>query len=281
MSRGAVYVALGPEFLAMALVSIKSLKIFNPDIPVLLITSERFEISKAPFLDLVSDRIEIVDVKRSENRRVKLSVYSMSPFEKTLYIDCDTYITQNLDLIFSYLDYFDVAFRLNDRFQVRRGKGDCSIIDGKYLVSQLPHWNSGVFAFTKSLQSQTFFDSWKQKFVELGNPFDQVSLADAVFSSEARILSLPFEWNFHPGITFFKGKDRGAKIVHYTNRISPTLQREILRVSELVGIDTSVVERGIENRIKNRRDKIGLKSWLRLNITWIFSRCQEQEIFSD
>ena len=113
-SRGVVYVATGKKFVDEALISIASVKTHMPDIPVTLFTDLEEYITSRP------DGVESVRLLPEVTRscRDKINPLSNSPYEKTLFLDTDTYLCEPVYDIFEMLNRFDIALaQAPDRYQ--------------------------------------------------------------------------------------------------------------------------------------------------------------------
>ena len=100
-SRGIIYSAIGAQFIAEAISSARSSLRFNR-VPHLI------------FCDVVPiDRIDGIEFVRIESCGDpfgdKIRSIRRLPFEKTLFLDGDTYLTANVDELFDLLNRFDVA----------------------------------------------------------------------------------------------------------------------------------------------------------------------------
>ena len=106
------------------------------------------------------------------------------------------------------------------------------MLDEKAIVNELPHWNGGVVFFKKNQKVNNFFDLWYKYYKIHNNKYDQISLVEAIFRSECRILSLDSRWNYkrkNPNIPLKKN----IKIVHYvtdmTSRNTPQIDKKIIK----------------------------------------------------
>ena len=100
-TRGSVYVAWGRSFVTEAIVSARQVKRVM-DLPVVLVTNEQ--------IDDVSIFDEVVIVPFSKSYRDKI-LMRLSPFEKTVFPDTDTFVLEPLDQLFSMLDRFDLVYQ--------------------------------------------------------------------------------------------------------------------------------------------------------------------------
>src|SRR5687768_12619638 len=95
----------------MALISMISLRVTNPDIPVCIVTNV---VQKAPD-DLTwwkpDDHWKLLALGTEKNRTAKLKVYELSPFDESLYLDCDTLVLGRISPLRDYLQYFDILMK--------------------------------------------------------------------------------------------------------------------------------------------------------------------------
>lgn len=199
---GVVYLAFGPPYLVLAYNSIASLKAVSPEIPVCVVVDKKTSalIRTPPDGWSSEDAFLVVDESIEQNRYVKTSLNQYSPFDKTLFLDADTVVTDDISEVFSYLESFDLCIRLYGSGP-KRGvtRSALPLLDGRYQVSDLPHWNSGVIAFKKCEEVDVFFSSWNAAYDihrrEMQVWTDQGALVEAIFRTKARVLSLDSRWN--------------------------------------------------------------------------------------
>ena len=281
INRGAVYIAFGELYLAMALFSVRTLRARNRELPVMIITNVPVDFSKFEFLSNARDILKIIDVDEKFNRQIKTDLYSYVPFDYAVYIDADTYIVGDLSNCWKFLDYFDVALKLNAKKQKTVGKGDQLVLGNSSYVRDLPHFNSGVIFFKKSDASKSFFSYWHSAFSKGNIPYDQVSLVEALFESSVRILPLTEDLNYFPDVSYYAGKVRSPYIVHYTNRISYILEVELLKITEALGFDQNFIKEKIKIKRLQRRKKIGFFQWLKMVFYWKYALQNEAKKWGD
>ncbi|MGF1743157.1 hypothetical protein L4C34_19285 [Vibrio profundum] len=275
-NKGVVYIAFGHLYLTMALFSISTLRRKNRTLPVMIITNLDVEFKKLSFWSDSRDISKIINLDTRKNREIKTDLYKYVPYDRVAYIDADTYILNDLNNAWKFLDYFDIALKLNPTKQKKIGKGDQLVIDSSTYVRDVPHFNSGVVFFRKSEKAKNFFTLWSKSFCEGNTPYDQVSLVDSIFKCDARVLPLTEDWNYFPDRKYYAGKVKSPHIVHYTNRISYSLEVELLKISSILGFDVSQIRKEIYLKRMARREKIGLRNWLQLLFYWRFLSKHEE-----
>src|SRR5690606_25948890 len=127
-------------------------------------------------------------------------------FEKTIFIDTDTYFCDNCDELFNILEYFDFLI-CHDYMEVTYALVNNTPLEG------YRSYNSGVIAFKKSFVSQSFIEDWKKRFTSNSYIGDQPAFMESMLYSNAKIYSLQTNYNFrfNQFLTVPNGK---VKILH-------------------------------------------------------------------
>ncbi len=205
-SRGIVYVATGRKFVDEALISVRSVKKQMPELPIALFTDLSELINSPP--EGVDSVFYLTEVTKS--CLDKMSPLVDSPYEKTLFLDTDTYLCDRVDELFEILDRYDIA-AAHPPFRVQYqlpGIPDC-----------FPEPNTGVIVFKKSPGALDVLKRWpeeyKRQMASENKPHhDQHSFRAALYHSTARFLVLPHEYNFRSIGPNFAGKGSKVKIIH-------------------------------------------------------------------
>ena len=275
--KAIIYIGFGELYVVMALLSIKTLRKIDKETKVYLITNINFDPINIEYWNKDRDKILYFPDESNNNREYKTSLNKYIDEEKVVFFDCDTLILSKFDIAWSYLDYFDIALKMNPVKQKKIGKGDVSILNNKYLIRDIPHFNSGVIFFKKSDLIDEFFKLWNQFYKKNNIKYDQVGLMESLFLSKLRILPLTEEWNFFPDINFFKGKVKKPIILHYTNRISYVIENELLKIARLTKLDLCEIKNKINKKRSERKLKIGRLEWFKLRLIWKFLYKTEQK----
>lgn len=182
LSNGIVYVAFGRSYIEEAIDASRSLRIFNPELPICLISDSK---TKHPEFDfnIYAERPEPVI-------RGKLEMFN-SPFQKTLFLDTDTEVFASLREIFELLDRFDIVFQQDSSGYHYKLEG---------VPHAFPEPSTGVIGFAKSDRLAEFSKLWGTYFdryvTEMGREWDQRSFRHAIYASNLRFSVLPPEYNF-------------------------------------------------------------------------------------
>ena len=117
-------------------------------------------------------KCDIIVNDEKENIKVlarKTEMFKNSPYDRTLWLDCDTVIVNNIDKMFEELDDCDLyiphfaGWMSGGGTMSRRINGYKGIIDDKYIEKALddyPAVNTGVLSFKKSKKWDDFVDEW-------------------------------------------------------------------------------------------------------------------------
>lgn len=249
---GVIYVAFGAPYLAMAITSLVSLKVTNPTVPVCIVTNVVRDMPDKPWWRPEDgDTWIYLDNETERNRHAKTSVYQLSPFDLTLFLDCDTMVLGDLSPIPRYLEYFDILLSAvyNPTPTNKR------ILDGKFRYTEDGHFNSGVFAFRRSQPVESFFALWNERFHALGSRLDQPSLLEAYYLGNVRMFPLSAKWN--SGDRWATPGDVRNQIViwHYKVRMEPLLERIAIKSVDWFGgtkEHSLQAEQFFQDRRKNR-----------------------------
>lgn len=279
LSKAIGYLAFGDLYLSMAMYSVKTLRNYDSTTPVFIFTNTNVDLSCLSFWNPLVDNLILINDQTSSNRFYKVSFNSLISAEKVCFLDCDTVVMSSFDKAWDYLDYFDIALKFNGTAQKAVGKGDISVLDDKFRVSEIPHFNSGVIFFRNSIVTQEFFEIWSDSFQKLNVPFDQVSLIDSLFRSRVRILPLTQEWNYFPDLNFFKKQSPRPIIMHYTNRISQVIETNLLRIASQIGLSPASLKHQINQKRQMRRKKIGSLNWFKLRCYWLLNSKREESFY--
>ncbi|SEP14762.1 hypothetical protein [Aquisalimonas asiatica] len=190
--RGAVWLAYGEKFLLMAAHSARTLKEVSPSLGRSVITN--VPVSRVKFFeeDLFSDVI-FVDEPTDKNREKKVSIPDWSPFEETLFLDCDTECLADVSGLFSLLRNWPLIIKHNPWSSPREID-----IDGVSSVELgLSEWNSGLIVFRKGDERVgEFFDVWRLNYELMGEGMDQPSLVKTIYSGGVVVpLAINGLWN--------------------------------------------------------------------------------------
>lgn len=119
-------------------------------------------------------------------------LYTLSPYERTMFVDTDTYFIGDIESGFAILDYFDLSMTLvppDTHYPISSSgeKIDCKPV------------NTGVIFFKKNEVNNYLFEEWLRIYLKKlsQNPHiresDQTSCTEAIMCSSSRFYPLSTE----------------------------------------------------------------------------------------
>lgn len=189
MKRGYLYIATGNKYLDEAIISATSLKKCNPNAHITLITDEK--INNKIFDSIVIKNNDSINYKWKSGIQYKVESLLLSPYEKTFFIDTDTYFIEDSAELFDLLEYHDlqIAHAPDDKTKV--------VLDHKEFEGYYPY-NTGVIVFNNNPKIKKLFQDWlsiyKRKFDIY--PHDQAPFMEALLINDLKIHVFHQIYNF-------------------------------------------------------------------------------------
>lgn len=128
----------------------------------------------------------------------KTRLMAESPYDRTIYLDCDIYVVRQFPELFSLLDRFDCALT-HEEYVDTDWYQDYQRHD---IPSSFPEFNTGVMVYGRSERMLHLLREWeslhRKSFAEKPgkkNDNDQWFFRAAAYYSDARIATLPREYN--------------------------------------------------------------------------------------
>jgi len=221
-NNGVIYVASGKRHFEEAMLSISSVRSCMPSIPVTLFTDQLLANS--------DPLIRIEPLAPNEIRRdfcAKILPMIRSPYEKTLFLDTDTYMCSSCEELFPMLDRFDIMavpdpWRCDYAFET--------------VPLSFPTFNSGVIAFRRSEATENFFKDWMRNHDEIfSNKMraqeDQPAFRHTLYYSDLKLFPLTPEFNLRTYYPCFVGGHSKVRIIHDRHPFIPQMARELNRSS--------------------------------------------------
>lgn len=213
LEKGILYVATGLNYVNEAIISALSCKQHN-NYPIALITD-------SADYELPENLFDIIIIQSAfYNYRDKLLI-KHSPFEKTIFLDTDTYVVDLLADLFRILDYREFAIHQADEgFE----------FDLPEVSNAMPEFNTGVIAFRLTSNVKNLFESWSHSFDGIKSiTTDQYHLRKTLYASEVKFAIFSSAYNFiiyHTNLVMQK-----VKILHgRPQSVLPIVAKDINRI---------------------------------------------------
>lgn len=209
-SCGIVFIASGAFHMAAAVEAAKSIRATNPWLAVDLFTD----------VEATSDLFDRVIKIPNGHLRSKVDYLAASRFERTLYLDSDIRVVDDIKSLFSVLDRFDIALAHSHQ---RRGARQ-NIFWRQPLPEAFPQINGGVILYRQNREVQEFLESWKRAYHEAGFKWDQVTLRELIWQSDLRFYVLPPEYNvrYSKYLDVWSEDEATPKILHFAEFYNET-----------------------------------------------------------
>lgn len=225
--KGVIYYATGQKYLEDAEESAKSLKEHN-DLHITVFTDVDNIETK------VFDNIEKID-SGEHPFYDRINYFKKSPYQKTLHLDTDTYITGDITPIFEMLDRFDVVAAINEN-------RDTVAEDTKFETVELnvpdafPEYQCGVIGFSNNKDAIELLEDWQNRYSKYKdrNVLDQPFFREAIYQNKnIQIGTLPSEYNL---LVNFPGYiQQKARIIHFGGSSKPNPEKVAKKINEKEG----------------------------------------------
>lgn len=177
MDRGLLYLAKGETFVAEAERSARQAAAVMPEYPIALVTDRKPE---ADCFDTV-----LPDDSPFE-KRDKPRALQRTPFDHTIFLDTDTYLSDSIDGLFEILEAFELG--------LRRDREQAHVPEDSPVPDAFPEFNSGVIAYRSTGRVRDMLEAWERR-CRPGEAFDQRSLRVALYHSDVRFTPIPNRYN--------------------------------------------------------------------------------------
>ena len=222
MTQGYLYTAFGERYVSEARISAASLKSVSKCAQVCLITDQpiapggEFDIV-LPITSGASDE-HYAKLDRGAYYR-KIDQFVRSPFDQTIYLDSDTYISCPLEGLFTLLDRYELLVTLDGNAEVNYAF-EQTVAPFSSIPKEFGCFNTGVLAYRKSPRTHAFFQQWSSHHQNLASQHtvnDQPAFRLTLFESDIRYHTLPVIFNWFSWIPFYIPSGGSVAIMHGRN----------------------------------------------------------------
>jgi len=188
--NGLLYVVFGEQYDRLAAHTIAYSRQFT-NLPICVLTNVRNRDKK--WNQVLGVSFQEYDLDQNENRDIKTSMINRSPFDKTIYLDCDSVVQKpGIDSIFDLLTDKDMVLNLYLIWKV----GDKVVrLCKKHMIEarvELPLkvYNGAFICFKKNSKVQDFFVSWNDLWKKTGRGREMFVMACAIKKSSLDVMDV-------------------------------------------------------------------------------------------
>lgn len=179
MEKGVLYIASGASYIEDATRSAKTIK-NNTNLPITLVTDR--EVRNTVFDTVIRSDDFLYHYGDSVLQIPPL------PYEKTLFLDTDTVVSDSFEELFVMLENIDIAAATiaEDRFKIQT------------VPDSFPEYNTGVILFDRCEATSDFVELWKEiyrGYLDNGIRMNQPAFREALYESQIQATTLPAEYN--------------------------------------------------------------------------------------
>ena len=197
MKRGLLYVVFGEQYDKLAAHAIAHSRQFT-DLPICVLTNIKDRCEKWDEVNGV--QFYHFPFPQKDNRLVKTRMIAFTPFDETLYLDCDSVIqSPGIEQAFDMLDGHDMVLNLYTDWEV--GDKVLRLYRKAMRLSEttlpLRLYNGAFICFRSNEAVSDFFIKWANYWVLTGKGREMPALACAVKNSGIKVNVLPRDY-FEP-----------------------------------------------------------------------------------
>jgi len=201
--KGVLFVATG-DFALAAQEAAASIRKHSPGIGIQIFTDRQ---------DLPAGHFDHISPIPNPHMRSKVDFISHSLFERTLYLDTDIRIVEDISEMFTLLDRFDIAVA----HAHLRNHPSTSQLWRCPIPESFPQMNGGIILFKNTPAVMQLLADWSTAYKEAGFAKDQVTLRELLWLSDLRIATLPPEYNirYEKHLKVWREHEARPRILHY------------------------------------------------------------------
>ncbi len=206
-TSGVVFVATGARYIACAEAAARSVRRHMPHVPIALFTDAgQLGIALSGVFDPV---IELESV----HHRSKVDCLMNTPFDRTLFLDADIRVLEDVSELFDLLERFDMAMA----HAHARNRDATRAVWKQELPDAFPQFNTGVIAVRRNAQTQALLQDWSANYKAAGFRKDQVTLRELLWASDLRLATLPPEYNirYPKNLWLWSRREARPRICHF------------------------------------------------------------------
>jgi lipopolysaccharide biosynthesis glycosyltransferase len=205
IEQGVIYCVTDSEiYLEAGLISAITLRSFEPDLPITIISNLELISRLALETHNISTRLltptELPVNSDFISRYVKTHLFDLSPYRSTLFLDADILPCSSVSDLWKYLDQSAIAM-VRDRLPLVEMCDHISEQEKSYTLGKIPpntvQFNSGVMLWQNNQQMQGLFSQWQEEW-QVFQKQDQLALVRALHQCQVSVSEIPQTYNVSP-----------------------------------------------------------------------------------
>jgi hypothetical protein len=189
MKIGAIYIITqDSRYTGLLLNSAASLKRVMPDLPITVFT--QFPLESSDF-----ERVIRVDGSQ-DGFYDKTLLMQQTPYERTLFVDADTYIVEPVPELFTMLDQFDFA-ATHEEYQNTDWHNRYPRPD---IPPSFPEFNTGILAYRRSSRMDGVLKDWSDLYHSFLENHPGQKIKRSAFFPSGRLQQPSVHRHAHPGV---------------------------------------------------------------------------------
>jgi len=186
-NKGLIYVVFGTRYERLAARAISYSRTMT-NLPILVLTN----IPQSARSKDWETGIEFRDVSKlkKSNRQIKLMLNKLTPFDETLYLDCDSVLqNKGIEQVFDSMAGCDVVLRVYGDWPVKRKLMSYYSVTFKKCNAELPIriYYGAFIGFRKTPGTDLFFDAWYKNHETAGIVREMPALAVTVKQLKGKV----------------------------------------------------------------------------------------------
>lgn len=223
MTCGVIYVAIGAKYIREAEHSARSLKRVSPHVDIAVVTDQA-DADTGLFRHIISadrshDGTATYAARDHGNYFHKIGLMALTPFDRTIFLDTDTYVARPIDGLFSLLEHYDLLATPGSNaecdFEFERRDPPFNSVPKEF-----GDYNTGFLAYRSNEGVKKFFQDWQDNFnthVRHLTSNDQPAFRLTLFQSSLRHHTLMPHFNWVSWIPNFIPSGGGIVVLHGRN----------------------------------------------------------------
>jgi len=202
LSNGVLFVVFGERFYNLAMKTIKHSRKFT-ELPICVLTN----IKNNEFERIENTSYIYINRPDCENRFVKTNMINYTPFDTTIYIDCDAVIQkEGVEQVIDMVDGFDLLFEVYGTWTNQTKALSYYRITMSVLNVEFPLmlYYGAFIVFNKTEKAYKFFREWHENWIRAGVAREMPALAcTAKLNPDVNINKMMlskniFSWKINP-----------------------------------------------------------------------------------